>query len=84
MRNSPPKKGTRGFLILKGIKRTIQIREEDGKGKEGSKVERRRKEKKGKERAVVITLVDRVGEEVIFHVAGSWEEPCLPFIASCT
>ena len=53
-------------------------------GKEGSKVERRRKEKKGKERAVVITLVDRVGEEVIFHVAGSWEEPCLPFIASCT
>ena len=40
MRNSPPKKGTRGFLILKGIKRTIQIREEDGKGKEGKGQER--------------------------------------------
>ena len=45
-----------------------------GGGKEGRKVERRRKEKKGKERAVVITLVGRVGGAVIFHVAGSWEE----------
>ena len=54
-------------------------KEKDGRGygrggKEGRKVERRRKEKKGKERAVVITLVGRVGEAVIFHVAGSWEE----------
>ena len=54
-------------------------KEKDGRGygrggKEGRKVERRRKEKKGKKRAAVITLVEQVGEEVIFHVAGSWEE----------
>lgn len=48
-------------------------------GKEGRKAERGRKEKKGKERATVITLVDGVGEEVLFHVAGSWgEHPVCP------
>ena len=64
-----------------------QVREEDGRGKkekdrrgygrgrkEGRKAERGRTERKGKERAAVIMLADGMGEEALFHVAGSWEE----------